>query len=74
MVPGNLLLPMGNSQGVNMVSATAWAKKRNLKLQQPEALLYVLCRAGKEELPSEVWVYLADRSYRFLRKSDNIEA
>ena len=43
-----------------MTSTELWTRKRNLSFQaERETLIYVLGRVGREELPPEVWVFLA---------------
>lgn len=43
-----------------------WTEERNLNLQKAErreeALIYILGRVGRETLPPEVWVFLAQHS------------
>ncbi len=48
-----------------MIPADQWAERRNLTLtrseRKREALIYILGRIGREPLPAEVWVFLAER-------------
>jgi len=44
-----------------MTSAELWTQERNLSpLAEQETLIYILGRVGREDLPPEVWVFLAN--------------
>jgi|SaaInlStandDraft_4_1057021.scaffolds.fasta_scaffold35731_3 hypothetical protein len=43
-----------------MASAELWTQERNLSFQAGrETLIYILGRVGREDLPPEVWVFIA---------------
>ena len=57
-----------------MLSAETWTQERNLRLSEPrETLIYLMGRLGREPIPQELLVYLAE-NLRVIRPQEVAES